>query len=74
MEASGQLYAVVGLGKVHPTTGHDGPEGDYRYEYPFFNLGAKWGGRPTPRPGRFTPGERKPIHIKVDSPPFKAHH
>jgi len=27
-------------GKVHPVTGHEGPEGDYS----FFNLGAKWGG------------------------------
>jgi hypothetical protein len=25
--------------------------------YSFFNLGARWGGWSTPRPGRFTPGE-----------------
>jgi len=28
------------------------------YRYFFFNFGARWGGRSTPRPGRFTPGER----------------
>ena len=30
--------------------------------YSFFNLGARWGGRSTPRPGRFTPAkDPKPI-------------
>jgi hypothetical protein len=29
--------------------------------YSFFNLGARWGRR-TPRPGRFTPGEKHGTH------------
>ena len=28
----------------------------------FFNLGARWGGWSTPRPGRFTPG-RDPVPV-----------
>ena len=49
-------------GKVHHRTGHEGPEGEQRYNYSFFNLGARWGGWPTPRPGRFTPGGRPGTH------------
>ena len=30
--------------------------------YSFFNLGARWGGWSTPRPGRFTPG-KDPVPI-----------
>ena len=30
--------------------------------YSFFNLGARWGGWSTPRPGRFTPG-KEPVPI-----------
>ena len=75
-------------GTVHPRTGHEGPEGQYRYSSPqnrprrprravqvqftpeqatkaqkgstgtalnfFFNLGARWGGWSTPRPGHLT--------------------
>jgi len=50
-----------GKGKVHPETGHEGPEREYRYNY-FFNLDARWGGWSTPRPGRFTPG-KDPVPI-----------
>ena len=32
------------------------------YLYSFFNLGARWGGLSTPRPGRFTPG-KDPVPI-----------
>jgi len=32
-------------------------EGEELYLYSFFNLGARWGGWSTPRPGRFTPGK-----------------
>ena len=32
------------------------------YIYSFINLGARWGGWSTPRPGRFTPG-KSPISI-----------
>jgi len=45
-------------GKVPSRTGHEGPEGGVElYLYSFFNLGSKWGGWSTPRPGRFTPGK-----------------
>ena len=30
--------------------------------YTSFNLGARWGGWSTPRPGRFTPG-KDPVRI-----------
>ena len=32
------------------------------YLYSFFNLGARWGGWLTPRPGRFNPG-KDPVPI-----------
>ena len=34
-----------GKGKVHPRTGHEVSEGEWRevYRYSFFNLGAGWG-------------------------------
>jgi hypothetical protein len=44
-------------GTVHPRTDHEGPEeGVEVYLYSFLNLGARWGGWSTSRPGRFTPG------------------
>jgi hypothetical protein len=30
-----------GKGKVHHRTGHEGPEGEKRYNYSFLNLGAR---------------------------------
>ena len=38
--------------------------------YSFFNLGARWGGWSTPRPGRFTPGKetRYPLHMRLGGP------
>jgi len=44
-----------GKGEIHPRTGNEGPDG----EYTFFNLGARWGGWSTPRPGSFTPGRTR---------------
>ena len=32
------------------------------YLYSFFNLGARWGGWSTPRPGHFTP-DKDPVCI-----------
>ena len=44
-------------GKVHPRTGHEGPEGEYRYSSTLsLTSGLEGGGWSTPRPGRFTPG------------------
>ena len=36
----------------------------------FFNLGARWGGCSTPRPGRFTPGKetRYPLYRRLSGP------
>ena len=49
-------------GKIHPRTGHDGPEGVQRYSYTLSLTSVVDGdGWSTPRPGRFTPGERDPI-------------
>jgi hypothetical protein len=55
-------------GKVHPTTGHEGPEGEYRYSStlsltPALNR-REWS---KPRPGRLTPGKenRYPLHRTV---------
>jgi len=45
-----------GKGKVHPITGHEGPEGSRGIAI-LFNLVARWGGWSTPRPGLFTPGK-----------------
>jgi hypothetical protein len=38
--------------------------------YSFFNLGARWGGWLTPRPGRFTPGQeiRYPFYRRLGGP------
>jgi hypothetical protein len=44
-------------GKVLPRTGHEGPEGEYRYSFTLSLTSAlDGGGWSTPRPGRFTPG------------------
>jgi hypothetical protein len=60
MQATQLLFAYKGEGKgnIRPRTGHEGPE----REYFSFNLGARWGGWSTTRPGRFTPG-KDPVPI-----------
>jgi hypothetical protein len=46
-----------GKGKVYPRTGHEGPEGEWRYSSTLSLTSAlDRGGWSTPRPGRFTPG------------------
>jgi len=42
-------------GKVHPTTGQEGPEGEYMYSSNL-SLASALGGWSTPRPGRFVQG------------------
>jgi hypothetical protein len=45
-----------GKGQGHPRTGHEGPEGEYRYSSNLSLTSAlDEGGWSTPRPGRFTP-------------------
>jgi hypothetical protein len=45
-------------GKGHPRTGHEGPEGEYRYSTVLYLTSALDGdGWSKPRPGSFTPGK-----------------
>jgi hypothetical protein len=45
-------------GKVHPTTGHEGPEGKKKYKSTLSLTSAlDWGGWSTPSPGRFSSGK-----------------
>ena len=52
-----------GKGKVHPRTGHGGPEGEQMYSSTLPSTSAlDEGAWSTPRPGRFTPG-KDPVPI-----------
>jgi len=52
-----------GKGKVHPRTGHEGPEGELMQSSTLaLTLALDGGEWSTPRPGRFTPG-RGPVPI-----------
>jgi hypothetical protein len=58
-------------GKVHPGTGHEGPEGEKRYSSTLSLTSALGeGGWSTPRPGRFTSGKvtRYPLYRKLGGP------
>jgi len=58
-------------GKVHPRTGHEGPEGECRYSSTlFFNLGADGGGWSTPCPGHLTPRKESwyPMYKRLCGP------
>jgi hypothetical protein len=47
---------VKGKGKVHPITGHEGPEVGYRYSSTLsLTLALDWGGWSMPRPSCFSP-------------------
>jgi hypothetical protein len=51
-----------GKGKLHPRTGHEGPEGEQKYNSTLSLTSAvDSGGWSTPRPGRFTPAERDAV-------------
>jgi hypothetical protein len=59
------------LGKVPPRTGHEGPEGEYRYSSTLsLTSTLDGGGWSTPHPGRFTPGKdtRYPFYRRVGGP------
>jgi hypothetical protein len=58
------IHSNKGKGKDHPRTEHVGPEGEYRYSSTTLSLTSALygGGLSTPRPGRFTPGERPGTH------------
>jgi hypothetical protein len=53
---------VKGKLKIHPETATKAQRGVKVYNYSFFNLGARWGGWSTPRPGCFTL-EKDPVPI-----------
>ena len=56
-------------GKVHPWTGHEGPEGEQRYSPLSLTAALDWGRWSTPRPGRFPPGKtRYPLYGRLGGP------
>jgi hypothetical protein len=64
-------HIVKGKGKVLPKTGHEGPEGEYRYSSTLsLTLALDGGGWSTPRPGHFTPGKqtRYPFYRRLGGP------
>jgi len=66
-EVGGQIHAPAALppGKrpgTHCIGGWMGPRAEEVFLYSFFNLGARWSGWSTPRPGRFIPG-KDPVPI-----------
>jgi len=53
---------TYGKGKVHPKTGHEGPEGEYRYKSTLSLTSALDGGWwSMPRPSCFTPPSKKKL-------------
>ena len=53
-------YAMI-KGKVQPTTGHEGPEGEQMYSSTLpLNFALEGGGWSMPHPGRFTPPCERP--------------
>jgi hypothetical protein len=70
-----QAKAVKVKGKVHPTRGHKGPEGDKLYSCTLcLALTLDGGGWSTPRPGRFTPGKetRYPLYRRLGGPQVRT--
>ena len=62
-----------GKGKFHPRTGHEGPEGEYRYSCTFsLSSALDGGGWTAPRLGRFTPPPqeeaRYPLNGRLGGP------
>ena len=56
---------------VRPTTGYDGPDGEYRYSSTLsLTLALDWGGWSTPRPGRFTRRKETwyPLYRRLSGP------
>ena len=63
---------TYGKGKVHPRTGHEGPEGEYTYNSALLLSSVlDRGGWSMPRPGSFTPPVKKnwyPLYRKLGGP------
>ena len=74
---AGRLYFPTvqtyykGKGKVHPITGHEGPEGEYMYSSTLSFISAPDGGEYSmPLSGRLTlgKGKRYPLYTRLDGP------
>jgi len=60
----GNIFNVFLKGKIHPTTGHEGPQaGVETYFYSFFNLGARWAKVVNTTIRTLYPRERNPVTI-----------
>jgi hypothetical protein len=70
VEVQNKLYIselVYGLKvKVNLEQATKAQKGSRGIALSFFNLGARWGGWSTPRPGRFTPG-KKPVPVLYEA-------
>jgi len=65
------IRRCVSNGKVHPRTGHESLEGEYKYSSTLFLTSAlDAGGWSTPRPVRFTPQgkTRYPLYGRLGEP------
>ena len=64
------MRSTAGKGKGHPTTGHEGPEGEQMYSSTLPSTSAlDEGGWSAPRPGRFTPGKDPyPLYRRLGGP------
>jgi hypothetical protein len=57
------LYMVKEIGKVHPTTGHEGPIGEYRYSSTLSLTSAVDGGGQRHTLAALNPGKRPGTHF-----------
>jgi hypothetical protein len=62
---------MIGKGKGHPRTGHEGPEG---YSFTLLLTSTLYGGGwSASRPGRFTPGKtRNPLYRRLGGPQSRS--
>lgn len=61
------MFLAYVKGKVYPVTGHEGPEGEYRYKSAFFNLCTKWEGGQCHIPAALPLGKWPSIHCTGSS-------
>jgi hypothetical protein len=60
-------YVMQAMFKIHPVTGHERTEWEYRYSSTLFLTSAlDGGGWSMPRPSRFTPG-KDPVHFVYEA-------
>jgi hypothetical protein len=71
LRVSGSIGRGRGKGEVHPTTGHEGPDGEYRYSCTHSLTSAlDGGGWSKPRTGRYNPRKetRYPLYRRLGGP------